>query len=133
MHKHRGFPSRAPGTDYQFTIRHSNKKAPRPLKERPRYADRRARDLDADRKFLAALIKHFGAEPFARGNLDAGRLSWFLGREIVPVEPDFDPQSYDAVLKIDLLRAQISFPELFAHDQNQAKAYLGPPPKYRGE
>ena len=48
-----------------------------------------------------------------RGNLDAGRLSWLFGREVVPAEDPFDPESYDALLRIDAARARASFPEAF--------------------
>ncbi|TCP62975.1 hypothetical protein EV663_101238 [Rhodovulum bhavnagarense] len=113
MLKHRGFPGRLPGTDFQFTIRRANKDGATPLVARERYADRRAPDRRADSAFLAALWEHFGDEPFARGNLDAGRLSWFFGREVVPAEDPFDPQSYDALLRIDVARARASFPDLF--------------------
>ena len=109
MLKHRGFPGRLPGTDFQFTIRRANKAGATRLIARERYADRRA-----DAGFLAALIEHFGDEPFERGNLDAGRLSWLLGREVLPAEPDFDPESYEALLRVDIDRARASFPELFA-------------------
>jgi hypothetical protein len=62
---------------------------------------------------MQALWDNFGAEPFVRGNLDAGRLSWLFGREVVPAEDPFDPESYDAMLKIDVRRARVSFPEVF--------------------
>lgn len=120
MHKYRGFPSRLPGTDFHFTIRRAHKTAPPQLKARPRYADRRARDLDADKHFLASLIEYFGTQSFARGNLDAGRLSWLFEREVVPAEADFNPRSYEALLKIDMQRARISFPEIFVNGQNLA-------------
>ena len=113
MLKHRGFPGRLPGTDFQFTIRRGNPKGATPLVARQRYADRRAADRRADAGFLAALFEHFGEEPFERGNLDAGRLSWLLGREVLPVSDPFDPVSYEALLRVDLDRAQASFPELF--------------------
>ena len=77
MIKHRGFPSRLPSSDFQFTIRRAHKAGPTPLKARERYADRRNADLIADEGFLKALINQFGEEPFERGNLDAGRLNWF--------------------------------------------------------
>lgn len=115
MLKHRGFPGRLPGTDFQFVIRRENRKAgATPLTVRPRYADRRPADKRADAGFLAALWRHFGAEPFERGNLDAGRLSWLLGREVVAVEDPFDPASYEALLQIDVKRAEAAFPEIFA-------------------
>jgi hypothetical protein len=113
MLKHRGFPGRLAGTDHQFTIRRASPAGPTPLKARKRHADRRPLDREADAAFLAALWEHFGTEPFARGNLDAGRLGWLLGREVVPVEDPFDPASYDAVLRIDVERARRAFPEAF--------------------
>ena len=86
MLKHRGFPGRLPGTDFQFVIRRENrKKGATPITRRERFKDRRPADKRADAGFLSALIAHFGEEPFPRGNLDAGRLSWLIGREVKPV------------------------------------------------
>lgn len=116
MLKHRGFPGRLPGTDFQFTIRRANPKGVTRLVARERYKDRSPADRRADAAFLAALWDHFGEEPFERGNLDAGRLGWLLGREVVPAEEPFDPESYEALLKIDLQRAQSAFPEAFEGD-----------------
>lgn len=113
MIKHRGFPGRLAGSDFQFTIRRANAKGVTPLKRRERYADRSPVDRRADSGFIAAIWEHFGEEPFVRGNLDAGRLSWLLGREVVAAEDPFDPQSYDSMLKIDLNRARAAFPEVF--------------------
>ncbi|HMQ91627.1 MAG TPA: hypothetical protein PKA33_04825 [Amaricoccus sp.] len=113
MLKHRGFPGRLPGTDLQFTIRRAARDGATPLKARERYADRRPLDRAADRAFLAALWAQFGAEPFERGNLDAGRLGWLFGREILPADDPFDPASYEARLVIDEARARASFPEAF--------------------
>ena len=124
MLKHRGFPSRLPGTEHQFTIRRANKRGATPLAARKRHADRRPADRAADAGFLAALIDHFGEAPFPRGNLDAGRLSWLLGREVVPAEPDrFYPESYDALLRVDMDAARRAFPDLLddaAGDPDQA-------------
>ena len=114
MEKHRGFPGRLPGTDYQFTIRRGQKDGATRLIARERYADRRAPDRRADEAFMQALWTHFGEEPFVRGNLDAGRLSWLFGREVVAAEDPFDPESYDALLQIDVARARASFPDVFA-------------------
>ena len=114
MLKHRGFPSRLPGTDFQFTIRRANPKGVTPIVRRERYADRRPGDRRADAGFLYALIEHFGEHPFERGNLDAGRLSWLFGREVVPAEDPFDPQDYEALLRVDLSAARASFPDIFA-------------------
>ncbi|MBC7147170.1 MAG: hypothetical protein H5U24_17490 [Thioclava marina] len=114
MLKHRGFPGRLPSTDFQFTIRRANKKGATKIIRRERYADRASADRKADAGFMAALWTHFGEEPFERGNLDAGRISWLFGREVVPAEDPFDPESYEALLRIDVKRAEASFPEVFA-------------------
>ncbi len=111
MEKHRGFPGRLPGTDFQFVIRRANKAGATKLIARERFSDRKPADRRADTGFMKALWDHFGAEPFVRGNLDAGRLSWFFGREVVPAEDPFDPESYDALLQIDEDLARVSFPE----------------------
>ena len=117
MLKHRGFPGRLPGTDFQFTIRRANKKdGATKIVRRERFKDRKHADRMADQGFMAALWAQFGEEPFERGNLDAGRLSWLFGREVVPAEDPFDPCSYDALLKIDRKRAEAAFPEVFAAD-----------------
>jgi hypothetical protein len=113
MQKHRGFPGRLPGTDFQFTIRRAAKEGATPLVARERFRDRRPQDRAADEAFMAALWRHFGAQPFPRGNLDAGRLSWLFGREVVPAEEPFDPRSYEALLRIDAARAQAAFPAAF--------------------
>ncbi|MBC58133.1 MAG: hypothetical protein CL814_14545 [Confluentimicrobium sp.] len=113
MLKHKGFPGRLPGTDFQFTIRRENKKGITPIVARERFADRRPADRRADAGFLAALWEHFGDAPFERGNLDAGRLSWLFGREVVAAEDPFDPASYEALLRIDAARARASFPDVF--------------------
>ncbi|MDN3711067.1 hypothetical protein QWZ10_03155 [Paracoccus cavernae] len=113
MLKHRGFPGRLPSTDYQFTIRRANKKGATKLIARERFRDRSPADKKADAGFLAALINHFGDEPFERGNLDGGRISWLLGREVVAVGK-LDPTSYDQMLRVDMKKAEANFPELFA-------------------
>lgn len=116
MLKHRGFPGRLPSSDFQFVIRRANKDGATPLIERKRYADRRPADKRADAGFMAALWNHFGEEPFERGNLDAGRLSWLFGREVIPAQTPFDPKDYEALLRINVGVAQVSFPEVFAAD-----------------
>lgn len=118
MLKHRGFPGRLPGTDFQFIIRRANKKGATALVRRERFRDRKAVDRRADAGFLAALIQHFGSEPFERGNLDAGRLSWLLGREVVAVGK-LDPTDYEQLLQVDMKRAEAGFPELFAAEPEQ--------------
>lgn len=117
MLKHRGFPGRLPGSDYQFVIRRANHKdGTTKIIRRERFKDRKNADKLADTGFMAALWAHFGEEPFERGNLDAGRLSWLFGREVIPAEDPFDPASYDALLRIDVKRAAVSFPSVFADD-----------------
>lgn len=113
MLKHKGFPGRLRGTDFQFTLRHDNKKGATKLVARERYADRKRPDREADEGFMRALWEYFGEEPFERGNLDAGRLSWLFMREVVPASDPFDPESYEALLRIDVDRARRAFPEVF--------------------
>ncbi len=123
MLKHRGFPGRMPGTDFQFTIRRANvKEGATKLIKRERFRDRKLADRKADEAFMAALWQYFGEEPFERGNLDAGRLSWLFGREVVAAEDTFDPCSYDALLRIDVKRAEAAFPQVFAPDAPDALA-----------
>ena len=114
MLKHRGFPGRLPGTDFQFTIRRANPRGVTPITRRERHADRRPADKRADAGFLAALWEQFGEDPFERGNLDAGRISWLFGREVVPAADPFDPASYDALLRINADLARASYPEIFS-------------------
>jgi len=111
MIKHRGFPGRLPGTDFQFTLRRANPKGATPLIRRDRHADRRPADRRADAGFVAALWAQFGDEPFERGNLDAGRLSWLLGREVRAVGDDFDTTDYEALLVLDKSAIELSFPD----------------------
>jgi len=117
MIKHRGFPGRLPSTDFQFTIRRANPKGATPLTRRERYADRRTPDRRADTGFVRALYECFGDEPFERGNLDAGRLSWLLGREVLPASDPFDPTDYEALLVLDVDAARRAFPAAFGDDE----------------
>ena len=112
MIKHRGFPSRLPGSDYQFTIRRAAKSKVTKLMERQRFADRKHSDKVADKAFIRAVWEHFGDGEFERGNLDAGRLSWLFEREIVAATDPFDPESYSALLKVSKVVAEHSFPDL---------------------
>ena len=112
MLKHRGFPGRLANTDFQFTIRRANPKGVTPLTPRERFRDRKPADKRADTAFMEALWEHFGDQPFERGNLDAGRLSWLFGREVVAAEDSFDPASYGATLVIDVDITRQSFPDI---------------------
>ena len=114
MLKHRGFPGRLAGTDFQFTLRRANPKGATALVRRERYKDRKSADRRADMAFVQALLVQFGDEPFERGNLDAGRLSWLFEREVKPLEADsFDIESYEAILILDLDLIKVNFPEAF--------------------
>jgi hypothetical protein len=117
MLKHRGFPGRLPGTDFQFIIRRANPKGVTKLVARERFRDRAPADKRADAAFMAALWEAFGDQPFERGNLDAGRLSWLFGREVIAAEDPFDPESYEALLQIDVNRARAAFPEAFGAEE----------------
>lgn len=113
MTKHRGFPSGLPGHGHHFTIRRPNLNGATPLKPLQRLARPNTIEQKVDAAFLHALWHHFGAEPFERGNLDAGRLNLLFGREVVPAESPFDPTSYQALLRIDERVGRKSFPEAF--------------------
>ena len=114
MLKHRGFPGRLAGTDFQFTLRRANPKGATALVRRERYKDRKSADRRADIAFVKALLVQFGDEPFERGNLDAGRLSWLFEREVKPLEADsFDIESYEAILILDLDLIKVNFTEAF--------------------
>lgn len=113
MLKHRGFPGRLTGTDFQFTLRRANPKGVTPIVRRERKRDRKPADHRADAAFMKALWEHFGPHPFERGNLDAGRLSWLFGREVVPAMEEFDPADYEALLVINEAVARSAFPESF--------------------
>ena len=62
---------------------------------------------------MQALWDCFGSEPFERGNLDAGRLSWLFGREVVAAQDPFDPADYEALLVINEKIARASYPDVF--------------------
>jgi hypothetical protein len=113
MIKHRGFPGRLPGTDFQFTIRRAHKAGATELVAKERYPDRRPADKRADEGFIRAIWENFGDQPFERGNLDAGRIGWHFGREIIPAEDPFDPADYEALLQLDLRRAKAAYPDQF--------------------
>ena len=111
MFKHRGFPEYVPGTDHKVTIRRAGKK-PTPLQARARYRDRKADMRRADAFFLRLLIERYGEAPFERGNLDAGRINWLLGREIVAADGDFDPACYETGLRVDFDAVRTGFPHV---------------------
>ena len=113
MIKHRQFPGRLAGTDSQFTVRRANPRGVTPITRRERYSDRKPADRRADIGFVKALWQCFGDQPFARGNLDAGRLGWLFGREVVAAQEPFDAQDYSAELMLNIPMARASFPDAF--------------------
>lgn len=113
MLKHRGFPGRLPGTDFQFTLRRPNPKGATQITSRERFRDRKPPDRRADIAFVKALYEAFGDQPFERGNLDAGRLSWLFGREVLPATDPFDPADYEAMLVLNVDVARAAFPDAF--------------------
>jgi len=117
MLKHRGFPGRLSGTDFQFVIRRPNPKGVTAITRRERFRDRRPADKRADTAFMSALWRQFGNEPFERGNLDAGRLSWLFGREVLPYDDPFDPESYESLLIIEETAARAAFPDAFEGEE----------------
>ena len=117
MLKHRGFPGRLAGTDFQFTLRRANPKGATALVGRERFKDRKSADKRADIAFVRALLEQFGDEPFERGNLDAGRLSWLFGREVKAFQPDgFNIESYESILILDIDLIKANFPEALEPD-----------------
>ena len=112
MIKYKGFPSRMPGTDFQFTIRRRNPRGATKLISRERFRYRKRADSMADLVFLNCLVEYFGETSFQRGCLDAGRLSWFLDREIIRVSDPFDPYSYESLLRLNMDLIKTNFPEL---------------------
>ena len=117
MLKHRGFPGRLAGTDFQFTLRRANPKGATALISRERFKDRKSADKRADIAFVRALLEQFGDEPFERGNLDAGRLSWLFGREVKAFQPDgFNIERYESILILDIDLIKVNFPEALEAD-----------------
>ena len=90
MPKHPGFPAGLLGTQWQFTIRRANSKVT-PLTAWPRHRTMDKSVALADIEFVQALWRHFGTEPFQRGNLDGERLCRLFGREVLPAETGLRP------------------------------------------
>ena len=112
MQKHRGLPEFMYGTNIRIAIRRDAKEVT-PIKRRERDWKRPAEQLQADEFTIGSLYKLYGEEPFVRGNIDAGRLNWLIGREIISADGKFDPADYETLLKINLPVAMKSFPGAF--------------------
>lgn len=118
MPKHRTFPAGLLGTQWQYTLRRGNAKVT-PLVPWPRQRSMDPTVALADIGFVQALYQVFGTEIFERGNLDGERLCRLFGREILPAERGFDPQSYTAKLKLNVGLAKKNFPDAFAEAGNE--------------
>ena len=114
LKKYRGFPSKVPGTNFQLIIRRENTKGASKIIFRKRFKDRSIHDKKADEFFLINLIRYFGEDNFERGCLDAGRLSWFFDREIISASEDFDPCSYNALLKLNYECIRKTYPHVIS-------------------
>ena len=91
--------------------------APSKIFRRERFSDRRYSENKADQIFLGYLYDYFGDKPFIRGNLDAGRINWFFEREVKSFEKHFDPQSYEAILILDINEIKRNFPEIIQQEK----------------
>jgi hypothetical protein len=112
MQKHRGLPEFMYGTNIRIAIRRDAKEVT-PLRRRDRDWKRPAEQAQADEFTIGSLYKLYKDQPFVRGNIDAGRINWLLGREIVAADDNFSPIDYDALLRIDVPLARKSFPGAF--------------------
>lgn len=119
MLKHRGFPHGLLGTQWQYTLRRANSKVT-PLKAWPRHRTMDQTVALADIGFVQALYQYFGTTPFQRGNLDGERLCRLFGRELLPAERGFDPESYEALLKFNEPLARKNFPQAFEDEKKDA-------------
>lgn len=112
MQKHRGLPEFMYGTNIRIAIRRDQKDVT-PLRRRERDWKRPPEQSQADEFTIGSLYKLYGEEPFVRGNIDAGRINWLLGREIIPADKNFSPVDYDTLLQIDVPLARKNFPGAF--------------------
>lgn len=112
MQKHRGLPEFMYGSNIRIAIRRDQKDVT-PLRRRERDYLRPAKQSQADEFTVGSLYKLYGEEPFVRGNIDAGRINWLLGREIVAADNNFSPVDYDTLLKLNVPLARKNFPGAF--------------------
>jgi hypothetical protein len=112
MQKHRGLPEFMYGSNIRIAIRRDQKDVT-PLRRRERDYLRPAEQSQADEFTIGSLFKLYGEEPFVRGNIDAGRINWLLGREIIAADNNFSPTDYDTLLKINVPLARKNFPGAF--------------------
>lgn len=109
MQKHRGLPEFMYGTNIRVAIRRDAKEIT-PLRRRDRDKMRPSLQTEADCFTIAALYKLYQDKPFVRGNIDAGRINWLLGREIIPADAKFSATDYETLLKLDVVAARKNFP-----------------------
>jgi hypothetical protein len=113
MQKHRGLPEHMYGTNIRIAIRRDAKEVT-PLRRRERDWKRPAEQSQADEFTIGSLYKLYGDQPFVRGNIDAGRINWLLGREIVAADNKFSPTDYETLLKLNVPLAKKNFPGAFS-------------------
>jgi hypothetical protein len=100
------------GTNIRIAIRRDAKDVT-PLRRRERDHLRPAEQSQADEFTIGSLYKLYKDQPFVRGNIDAGRINWLLGREIVAADTKFSPTDYETLLKINVPLARKNFPGAF--------------------
>jgi hypothetical protein len=113
MQKHRGLPEFMYGSNIRIAIRRDAKEVT-PLRRRERDYLRPPEQSQADAFTIGSLYKLYQDQPFVRGNIDAGRINWLLGREIVAADAKFSPVDYDTLLKINVPLARKNFPGAFS-------------------
>jgi hypothetical protein len=112
MQKHRGLPEFMYGSNIRIAIRRDADPVT-PLKRRERDPFRPSVQTKADEFMLSALYKLYADQPFVRGNIDAGRLNWLIGREIIAADATFNSADYETLLKINVPLALKNFPNAF--------------------
>lgn len=112
MIKHRGFPGRLPGSDFQFTLRRANPKGATPLVARERYRDPGGQRTSAP---MRPLPRRFGSisamSPLSAAISMPGGWPGSLGAKCCPMMIRFDPEDYEARLIIDVEAMRRAFPE----------------------
>ena len=101
------------GTNIRIAIRRDAKEVT-PIRRRERDNFRPREQSQADEFTIGSLYKLYRDQPFVRGNIDAGRLNWLLGREIVAADAKFSATDYETLLKINVPLAKKNFPGAFS-------------------
>ena len=98
MLKHRGFPGRLPGTDFQFTLRRANPKGATPIERRERRSMTASLRIAARMRALSLRCgKISGINRLSGAILMRAGSAWLFGREVIcPATDPFDPADYEA-------------------------------------